>query len=595
MTRPPVMTLRMMAPDMGRRRPAIAAALVVTAAGAVACGSQGISPKIASQPENVQHGAQLFSERCSGCHTLDVVGAAGHRAQRRASASASTARTSTCARRRPTTSSTRSATAASRARSCPRTSWSGRTPTTSRPSSPSTRAGERPVARGAGGGRARPQAHPPRPRRGPRRAGAPRRPTLAERVDELPRARRSAGARRRRRPSACAPSRRPRRRGSPRPSRPARTRATRSRACRTSPAQVKALSETRAPRPTSELQARRSSRCPTCPTRPRADEDTVAARGRRGRRDRRATTSSWPASASTWSAARACRARASPTCAATSSCSSSRSCAGRWRSSSATASSRSSRRCSCARRRSTAPASCPTPSSRSTTCPTTTCTSSGPARSRSPRCTPARSSTATLPLRYAGFSPCFRREAGAAGKDTRGIFRVHQFDKVEMFSFVEPGRVGRGARAPAGHRGGDPAGARDPLPRGQHRRRRPRRQRGQEVRLRGVAARPGALPRADLDARTRPTSRPGACEIRYRPRRAARPRSLHTLNGTAVAVARTMIALLENGQREDGSVELPEVLVALRRAGVAFRRAHRADARAPRRGWGGCRTSRPGA
>ena len=43
-----------------------------------------------------------------------------------------------------------------------------------------------------------------------------------------------------------------------------------------------------------------------------------------------------------------------------------------------------------------------------------------------------------LPLRYAGFSPCFRREAGTAGRDTRGIFRVHQFDKVEMFSFVAP-------------------------------------------------------------------------------------------------------------------------------------------------------------
>src|SRR5262249_18027110 len=43
-----------------------------------------------------------------------------------------------------------------------------------------------------------------------------------------------------------------------------------------------------------------------------------------------------------------------------------------------------------------------------------------------------------LPKRYAGFSTCFRREAGAAGRDTRGIFRVHQFDKVEMFSFVEP-------------------------------------------------------------------------------------------------------------------------------------------------------------
>ena len=47
-----------------------------------------------------------------------------------------------------------------------------------------------------------------------------------------------------------------------------------------------------------------------------------------------------------------------------------------------------------------------------------------------------------LPLRYAGFSTCFRREAGAAGKDTRGIFRVHQFDKVEMFAFVEPSTSG---------------------------------------------------------------------------------------------------------------------------------------------------------
>src|SRR6185437_8367299 len=45
---------------------------------------------------------------------------------------------------------------------------------------------------------------------------------------------------------------------------------------------------------------------------------------------------------------------------------------------------------------------------------------------------------AALPARYAGFSTCFRREAGAAGKDTRGIFRVHQFDKLEMFAFVPP-------------------------------------------------------------------------------------------------------------------------------------------------------------
>ena len=55
-----------------------------------------------------------------------------------------------------------------------------------------------------------------------------------------------------------------------------------------------------------------------------------------------------------------------------------------------------------------------------------------------------------------GFSPCFRREAGAAGKDTRGIFRVHQFDKVEMFAFVEPQDVRGRARAAAGDRGGDP-------------------------------------------------------------------------------------------------------------------------------------------
>ena len=97
-----------------------------------------------------------------------------------------------------------------------------------------------------------------------------------------------------------------------------------------------------------------------------------------------------------------------------------------------------------------------------------------------------------------GFSTCFRREAGAAGKDTRGIFRVHQFDKVEMFSFVEPGESARRARAPAGDRGADPRRARDPLPRGRRRRRRPRRLGGAQVRLRGLDPQPGPLPGADL-------------------------------------------------------------------------------------------------
>ena len=88
------------------------------------------------------------------------------------------------------------------------------------------------------------------------------------------------------------------------------------------------------------------------------------------------------------------------------------------------------------------------------------------ARSRSPRCTPSEILDAdALPLRYAGFSPCFRREAGAAGSDTRGIFRVHQFDKVEMFSFVAPEDVGGRARADPRDRGGDPRRARAALPR----------------------------------------------------------------------------------------------------------------------------------
>ena len=106
---------------------------------------------------------------------------------------------------------------------------------------------------------------------------------------------------------------------------------------------------------------------------------------------------------------------------------------------------------------------------------------------------------ASLPVRYAGFSPCFRREAGAAGKDTRGIFRVHQFDKVEMFSFVERSAAvdeherllaieeeilqGLGIPYRVVNIAVDDLGS----------------SRGQEVRPRGLAAVPAALPRADLD------------------------------------------------------------------------------------------------
>jgi seryl-tRNA synthetase len=169
---------------------------------------------------------------------------------------------------------------------------------------------------------------------------------------------------------------------------------------------------------------------------------------------------------------------------------------------------------------------------------------------------------ADLPLRYAGFSSCFRREAGAAGRDTRGIFRVHQFDKVEMFSFVEPergaeeherllaieeeimGELGipyRVVNIAVDELGASAAKKYDIeawLP-GQ----------GRYRELTSTSNTTDFQARR-LDIRMRDSSRAGG--------RAEVP---HTLNGTAVAVGRTIVALLENGQRDDGSVQLPAVLV----------------------------------
>jgi seryl-tRNA synthetase len=164
-----------------------------------------------------------------------------------------------------------------------------------------------------------------------------------------------------------------------------------------------------------------------------------------------------------------------------------------------------------------------------------------------------------LPLRYAGFSPCFRREAGAAGKDTRGIFRVHQFDKVEMFSFVAPEdsadeherilaieeeilrelslpyRVVNIAVADLGSSAAKKYDCEAWLP--------------SQGRYRELTS---CSNTTDYQARR--------LDIRMRGER--RTRTPHTLNGTAVAVGRTIVALLENGQQADGSVELPEALVA---------------------------------
>ncbi|MDP9022081.1 MAG: serine--tRNA ligase [Actinomycetota bacterium] len=163
-----------------------------------------------------------------------------------------------------------------------------------------------------------------------------------------------------------------------------------------------------------------------------------------------------------------------------------------------------------------------------------------------------------VPVRYAGFSTCFRREAGSYGRDTRGVFRVHQFDKVELFSFVAPdassdeherilaieeeimGGLGLHYRVvdiATGDLGASAARKFDIeawLP-------------GQDA-YREITS---CSNTTDYQAR----------RLRVRSRRDDGSTQLvHTLNGTALAVQRTMIALVESHQNADGSVAVPEVL-----------------------------------
>lgn len=164
-----------------------------------------------------------------------------------------------------------------------------------------------------------------------------------------------------------------------------------------------------------------------------------------------------------------------------------------------------------------------------------------------------------LPLRYAGFSPCFRREAGAAGRDTRGIFRVHQFDKVEMFSFVEPDRSSeeherilaieekilsnlqipyRVVNIAVGDLGAPAAKKYDCeawIP--------------SQDRYRELTS---CSNTTDFQARR--------IRCRFRAADGESPEYVHTLNGTAIAVGRTLIALMENRQQADGSFTVPECL-----------------------------------
>jgi seryl-tRNA synthetase len=164
-----------------------------------------------------------------------------------------------------------------------------------------------------------------------------------------------------------------------------------------------------------------------------------------------------------------------------------------------------------------------------------------------------------LPIRYAAYSPCFRREAGAAGKDTRGIMRVHQFDKVEMVLFERPDD--------------SPAALEWMTERAEILLQRL----GLAYRVLLMSTREMGFTQArkyDLEVWAPGVERwleVSSCSnfrdfqarrmaIRYRPEPGAKPELVHTLNGSGLALARVVAALLETYQRPDGSIEVPEVL-----------------------------------
>jgi seryl-tRNA synthetase len=166
---------------------------------------------------------------------------------------------------------------------------------------------------------------------------------------------------------------------------------------------------------------------------------------------------------------------------------------------------------------------------------------------------------AELPIRYAAYTPCFRREAGAAGKDTRGILRVHQFDKVEMVLFERPDASADALEWMTGR-------AEDLLQR-----------LGLAYRVLLMSTREMGFVQAkkyDLEVWSPGVERwleVSSCSnfrdyqarrmaVRYRPEPGAKPELVHTLNGSGLALARVVAALLETYQRPDGSVELPAVL-----------------------------------
>ncbi|WP_097249817.1 serine--tRNA ligase [Streptomyces sp. 1222.2] len=162
-----------------------------------------------------------------------------------------------------------------------------------------------------------------------------------------------------------------------------------------------------------------------------------------------------------------------------------------------------------------------------------------------------------LPLRYAGFSPCFRREAGSHGKDTRGIFRVHQFDKVEMFSYVAPEDSQAEHQRLLDWEKHWLTSLELPF---------------RVIDVASADLGSSASRKFDCEAwiptqgKYRELTSTSDCtefqsrrlQIRVRDGKQVKP--LATLNGTLCAVPRTIVAILENHQQADGSVRVPEVL-----------------------------------
>lgn len=167
--------------------------------------------------------------------------------------------------------------------------------------------------------------------------------------------------------------------------------------------------------------------------------------------------------------------------------------------------------------------------------------------------------SAALPMALCAYTPCFRREAGSAGKDTRGVLRVHQFDKVELVRYCAPERSDAELATLLGH-------AESILQR-----------LGIPYRVKLLAAGDTGFASAktyDLEAwapgvgawlevsscSTFTDFQARRSNIRFRPAKGEKPRFVHTLNGSGVAVPRTFACILEHYQQPDGSVVVPDVL-----------------------------------